>query len=440
MVFQNPSAVATRASRTPPPAATTSVVSAGRLAVIVTEYPKVTETFIMRDVMGLHERGYDLRLFHLTHFNRDEVIHDFARPSLAWARDYAYFASADVITASFRALRRQPRAVFGVIRDIFVGCWRDPVMLLKSLFILPKSLRIAEELREWGAQHVHAAYAGHPATCAWIIGRVAGIPFSASSHAHDLFMTRALLPIKLPEAEFIRTISRYNQRYILRHIPALAGRLPVVIHVGADLAGIQPSPVPAASLNPFRLLYVGSLEFRKGVDVLLRALADVDLGDWTLDIIGKGPEGDRLQRLTRELGLEARVRFHGARTNEQVAKAMSQAALLVVPSRIGPRHQTEGLPTVIVEALAHQRPVVATRLTGIPEIIIDGVTGLLFEVDDVAGLRRAIGAVRRDPVTAQIRAEQGRALVEAEFDQSTNLAALADRIGQSIQSRQRLSS
>jgi len=439
MVLTDPSAATLEAGK-PPPAAPASAASAGRLAVIVTEYPKVTETFIMRDVMGLHERGYDLRLFHLTHFNRNEVIHDFARPSLAWARDYAYFASTDVIAASFRALWRQPRVVLGVIRDILAGCWRDPVMLLKSLFILPKSLRIAEDLREWGAQHVHAAYAGHPATCAWIIGRVAGIPFSASSHAHDLFMTRALLQTKLPEAEFVRTISRFNQRYILQHIPSLAARPPVVIHVGADLTKIQPSPVAAASLNPFRLLYVGSLELRKGVDVLLRALADIDLGDWTLDVIGKGPEGDRLQRLTRELGLEARVRFHGARTNEQVAKAMSAAALLVVPSRIGPRHQTEGLPTVIVEALAHQRPVVATRLTGIPEIIVDGVTGLLFEVDDVVGLRQALETVRRDPVAAQKRAEQGRALVEAEFDQQTNLGALAGLIGQSIQSHQRRSS
>ncbi|WEK51590.1 MAG: glycosyltransferase family 4 protein [Candidatus Kaistia colombiensis] len=398
----------------------------------MTEFPKITETFILRDVIGLHDCGYEIRLFHLTHFNHKEVVHEFAKETLTWARDYAYIASLAVIGATFRAVWRHPRAVFGVVRDIITGCRSDPVMLLKSLFILPKSLRIAEDLQRWGAQHVHAAYAGHPATCAWIIRRIADIPFSASSHAHDIFETGALLSVKLPEADFLRTVSQYNLRYMLTHIPALAERPPVVIHVGANLVGIEPSSFTADPAAPFRLLYVGSLETRKGVDVLLRALVEAKLGDWELDIIGKGPERRRLEDLTQYLGIQAQVTFRGGLSNEQVSKSMSQASLLVVPSRIGPRNQTEGLPTVIVEALAHGRPVVATRLTGIPEIIIDGVTGLLFEVDDVAGLRHALEAVRSDPATAQRRAAKGRALVRSEFDQNINVAALADLIGDSV--------
>ncbi|MBB4040796.1 glycosyltransferase involved in cell wall biosynthesis [Microvirga flocculans] len=406
-----------------------------RLAVIVTEFPKTTETFIMRDVVSFHQKGYDIRIYHLTHYNRHEVVHDFAKQTLGWSRDFAYLASADVLSAFFRVLFRKPRALAEIIRDIVFGSFSNPVMMLKSIFILPKSLRISEDILEWGADHVHAAYAGHPATCAWIVRRVAGVPFSVSCHAHDIFETRALLRTKLPEAEFVRTISEYNRKYILQHVPSLANKPPVVIHVGAFLDGLTPHPT--ATSAQWRVLYVGSLESRKGVDLLLRALALAALGDWHLDILGDGPERKRLENLAGTLGLKERVTFKGAQSNESVADAMSRCSVMVVPSRIGPRNQTEGLPTVIVEALAHERPVIATRLTGIPEIIIDGVTGWLFEVDDVNGLVRALEDVRKHPQEARCRASQGRNLVVSQFDQAQNAEALLSLIASSIDEKRR---
>lgn len=393
-----------------------------KVAFIVTEFPKTTETFIMRDVMDFHRMGCEVRIFHLTRFNRRDAVHDFARPTLGWARDYPYLASREVIGATGHYLRRKGRAVRSVVRDILHGCRHDPVMLLKSLFILPKSLRIAREISDWGGDHVHAAYAGHPATAAWIVKRVTGTPFSLSSHAHDLFETQALLAKKLPEAAFVRTISLYNRDFILKHVPALAPRPPVVIHVGTYLT---PPPLrDAAPGGPFRLLYVGSLESRKGVDLLLRALAGTSIDEWRLDVIGDGPEGARLRKLAGKLGLMERTVFHGRQGNEQVQDRMRRADLLVVPSRIGPRNQTEGLPTVIVEALSAELPVVATRLTGIPEIVRPGETGLLFEMEDVAGLRAAIEQVRAQPEQAAAWARRGRRLVEAEFDQTRNAARL----------------
>jgi glycosyltransferase involved in cell wall biosynthesis len=110
---------------------------------------------------------------------------------------------------------------------------------------------------------------------------------------------------------------------------------------------------------------------------------------------------------------------------------------MVVPSRIGPRNQTEGLPTVIVEAFAHQRPVIAARLTGIPEIVIHGVTGWLFEVDDTHGLARALEEVRQDPEEAQRRALRGSELVVSQFDQTKNADALLSMIDSSIDADQR---
>jgi glycosyltransferase involved in cell wall biosynthesis len=397
-----------------------------KVAFIVTEYPKTTETFIMRDVMDLHRMGCEIRIFHLTHFNSQDTIHDFARPTLAWATDYAYLASPDVIGATLGTLVRQPSRVLGILRDIVKGCLRDPVMMLKSLFILPKSMRIAAELKAWKADHVHAAYAGHPCTTAWIVRRITGIPFSCSSHAHDLFETQALLAEKLPEAAFVRTISEYNKAFILWHVPALKDHPPVVIHVGNYLS--DPRPARPPQTGGLRLLYVGSLEYRKGVDLLLLAVHRLTAPGWRLDILGDGPERAKLEELAANLGLNDRVTFHGRQRNEAVQQAMQQASLLVVPSRIGPRNQTEGLPTVIVEAFSSELPVIATRLTGIPEIIRPGETGLLFEMEDVAGITSAIETVVADPDTAAAWARNGRRLVEQEFDQRINAARLLDLI------------
>ncbi len=397
-----------------------------KIAFIVTEFPKTTETFVLRDIMEFHANGCDITIFSLTHFNKGDVLHDFAKPTRAWARDYAYLASADVLAAVFHCILHQSPAMAKIVRDILLGALQDPVMLLKSLFILPKSLRIARELQTWGADHVHAAYAGHPATAAWIAQRIVGTPFSVSCHAHDIFETQALLATKLPEAQFIRTISEYNKAFLMRHVPALAQQAIEVIHVGTYPTRDERTDVVGGS--GFRVLYVGSLEYRKGVDVLLKAFACANRPDWQLQIIGGGPERRRLELLAESLGLSACVEFRGAQPNAVVAAAMRASSVLVVPSRIGPRNQTEGLPTVIVEALTTRLPVVATRLTGIPEIVRHEETGLLVEIEDVAGLAAALTRIASDLPLAAQWAAAGHQLVVAEFDQRRNARRLLDRI------------
>lgn len=390
-----------------------------RLGYIVTEFPKITETFILRDLVAFDGNGHDVRIYHLTAARSGEVIHRFARHMLPKARSRPFFLSTSVLGALMRAVLRHPVKLIGVIGRIVAECLGDPITLVKSLAILPKSLSFAEELAGWGADHIHAGFAGHPATAAWIVGRFTEIPYSVSCHAHDIFVTQSLLGPKLREAAFVRTISAYNKNFLLDRFPDLARQRIEIIHCGADTKNIR--PVDRVPEGPFVVLYVGSLEVRKGVDKLLRALAQAEgLTDWRCEVIGGGPMAKSLSALAEALGLSDRVQFLGPRPSEAVAAAYARAGVVVVPSIVGPGGRTEGIPTVIMEALANARPVIASRVTGVPELVEHGVSGLLVPPGDVGALAEALQHIRHDPDRAMKMARDGRARVVAEFDATTN--------------------
>ncbi len=387
-----------------------------RLAYIVTEFPKITETFIQRELLEFHRQGHEVRLYHLTPFRRGELVHDFAKPTLAWARGRPYLLDAAVLGALARASARRPLTLLGLVFRISAACWRRPAVLAKSLAILPKSLWMAEEVRVWPASHIHAGFAGHPATSAWIVNRMTGLPFSVSCHANDIFRTQVLLDEKLSRAAFVRAISAFNKSFLLERLPGLDEDRIEVIHCGVDTRQIEALGPPEES-GRFHVLYVGSLEPKKGVEVLLRALArGPDLGEWDCEILGDGPERQTLEALAERSGLKERVTFRGAQPGAEVSRALARANVLVVPSVVGPGGRAEGIPVVIMEALAHRRPVIASRLTGIPELIAHEKTGYLIPPGDDEALRRALETVRREPEGAFAAAVRGREKVEAEFD------------------------
>lgn len=386
-----------------------------KLAVFVTEFPKTTETFILRDLMVFLEAGVDLRIYHLAPWRKDQILHGFAAPLAGRARHLGLGSGAAVA-----GVLRHPLTTAGMVARILRHQGAEPVMAAKSLALLPAALGIAEELREWGADHVHAEFAGHPATAAWIVNAAIGIPYSVSCRAHDIFRSQRLLAQKFAAASAVRSVSEFTRAFLARKVAGV-GEVDIdVIHSSVDVGAIPALP-PAPRNGTFRVLYVGALQQRKGVDVLLSALAGLD-GDWRLDLAGDGPERARLEALTRDLGLEARVAFLGARPFEEISGLIEAAHVCVAPSVIGPKGRTEGIPNVMIEALAHQRPAISTRVSGIPELIRDGETGLMTEPGDIDALRRALVEVRDDPDAAHALAVAGRAHVAAEFDLRRNAA------------------
>lgn len=393
-----------------------------RLAILVTEYPKTTETFILRDIMTFLGAGAEVRLYHLKSYNSGEILHDFALPTRALASHPKYWGAR-----AFGTVLRHPGVTLKSMGQIVVRQAPEPVLMAKSLGLVLSAAAIADELRDWGADHIHAEFAGHPATAAWVLNRLTGIPYSVSCRAHDIFRTQRLLAEKLGAASFVRTVSRFGKRFLLDHVPGLDRARMHVIHSSVDIAGIP--RLPPAPNDPFHILYVGSLHSRKGVDILLNALTRLPFDNWCCSVAGDGPERDALHALAASLNLTGKVTFLGKQDFQSVSRLYKSAGVVAVPSVIGPKGRTEGIPNVAIEAMAFQRPVISTAVSGIPELIEDRVTGRLIAPGSVGELVAAMGDIHADPQGARAMAERGRAFVEAEFNLQTNALRQLDLFG-----------
>jgi colanic acid/amylovoran biosynthesis glycosyltransferase len=394
-----------------------------RLGIIVTEFPRITETFVMRDVLAFAQAGHEVRIYRLGPQRKNEFVHPFARPVMGWVRSKPFILDRELVLGLLSQARAQPRGLGRIVGRLVRDYASTPGLLLKSLAILPKSLAFAQDLKRWGAQHVHAEFAGHPATCAWIAARLTGIPYSVSCHANDIFRTTNGLAVKLNEAAAIRSISEFNKRFLLERIPGLSAAKIEVIRCGVDVMTIPRLEAPRWG-EVYRILYIGSLEPKKGVDVLLHAVASAhELLPWKLDILGGGPERERLDKLASELGLMDRVVFHGPKPFEEVSAAIAEANIVVAPSVVASGGRMEGIPNTMIEALAHQRPAISTRLSGLPELIIDGETGLLVTPGNAEELRNALIWARNHPRETFEMACRGRRHVETHFDLNANARA-----------------
>lgn len=402
-----------------------------KLLVVVSEFPKITETFAIANVLHYLSQGHDARVFHLKPFRHDEIVHDEARPVIETAFTYPWL-SGPSLGALAATLVRRPVKLLAVISKIVAAMWRDPGRLAGTLAILPKSLALGRYAKSSSVDHIHAEFASHPATSAWIASEVYGVPFSFSAHMYDIFVSQSLLAEKSTKAEFVRTISDFNADFLSR-IAGFAKEKIAIVRCGVDPARFPArDTLESGPPSSFNITYVGSLQPRKGVDVLLRALVRLKYrDDWHLTVVGGGPESDRLKEMAKT-DLPGRVTFAGPATMAQVKQAMYRADLVVVPSIVDKQNRSEGIPVVSMEALAAGCPVIASRLAGIPELIEDGATGHLFTPGNIDELAAKIEHVFAHYEQARIVANHGRARVLETYNINRNAAELLKLIEEHI--------
>jgi colanic acid/amylovoran biosynthesis glycosyltransferase len=398
------------------------------IAVLLSRFPLITETFILREIIEMERQGQPVLLVPLLR-QRTAVVH---REAEAWIGRAVYtpFISMPILLANVRMLLDRPRRYLLALWRVAVGTIASPNFLIRSLALFPKAVFLAERLEREGIRHLHAHYATHPTTVALIISWLSDVTFSFTVHAHDIFVRRTLLRKKLEAAAFVRSISGFNRDFLARRYPDALMRKVHVVHVGIDpenfVSGSDEQPGPDRP----RILCVASLQRYKGIPVLIDAcrLLRQRGTELTCTIVGEGPMRPALERQIRELGLEHIVTLAGARPQHKVAALMRSSSLFVIPSIVAPDGQMEGIPVALMEAMASRLPVVASSLSGIPEAVEHGTTGILVEPGSASECARAIERVLADALASRQMGDRARSAIERGFRLDDCVSELLRRI------------
>ena len=304
----------------------------------------------------------------------------------------------------------------------------NPRLLGRALVTVACALEHARRLHVAPVDHLHAHFATYPALAAWICSRLMGVPYSFTAHAHDLFIHRLGLQRRIEDAAFCVGISEHNARILRAVAPGRSADVHVV-HCGVHPASLPVrlrAPRPGV---PMRVACVAALRPYKGHHVLVDAIARLARAGEAveLDVVGDGPRRGALERQCAQLGVATRVHFLGGLTEPAVAEILDQADAFAQASVVQRNGDTDGIPVALMEAMAAGVPVVASRVSGVPELVRDGETGLLAPPGDAAALADALRTLRAEPEAAIERAGAARALVEEQFaveGQSSRLLAL----------------
>ncbi|TXK64475.1 glycosyltransferase [Alkalisalibacterium limincola] len=405
-----------------------------RVLYVVSMFPCLSETFIVREIEQLIERGVDVHIVSLKRCSQSIVQSSAAAlmprvlQPVGWRTSLRGLAQALVS-------RRGPLGT--CVAGLVGGLWRQPVVLGKTLVALWRTLGVLGEIERFDPDLVHAHWATYPSSIAWCVRILLDVPFSFTSHAHDIFVEDQMLARKLAEAALSVTISEFNVRYLTsRHGQAWAPGQLQVIHCGVDRRRL-PDPAQAADREEGLVVCVGRLDPIKGFDVLIRALAQLKgcAVDFRCVIVGEGPLRHPLERLREELGLGSCIEMPGAMPQEQVQSLMARASVFVMPSVVTPEGNRDGIPVALMEAMAGEAAVVATRVSGIPELVADGVTGLLVEPDDAQALSRAMRRLLTDPVLRSRLGASGRGHVLESFEVSVQTERLLSHFSRALMQR-----
>lgn len=421
----------------------------GTVAYVLKGYPRISELFIASEIHRLEELGVTLRLYVLKPADED-VRHPVvdritARPEylpattslsrtplLPWLRGNlpAFLPSlgrvarrhpAGLLRAAGRASAQSVRARTG---------WRPKRIYVKELL---QAVALADRISVAGdVRHLHAHFAHGTTTVTWLAAGILGLPYSFTGHAKDIYRgslnPAGLLQRKMRAAEFVVTCTGANAA----HLEALGTGVPVhlVYHgLNADFTGLLGEACDACAPPPrMRIVSVGRRVPKKGFDVLVDALALLRDRGVDAELVIAGEPGDEDAALAERVArhdLGDRVDVRGTVTQRQLLDLYRHSSVFALACRVVGDGDRDGIPNVLVEAMAAGLPAVSTDVSGIPELIEDGVNGLLVPQDDAGALADALGRLATEPGLSSRLAEAGRATVADRFDGDVLAARMA---------------
>lgn len=388
-----------------------------RTAYILLWFPVSTETFIFREVENLGRFGLPVIVYTL--YGERQGL---GREMASWqgpVHRLGLRGLPKMLSGLLHWLRREPRKVGAILRTALFRRWRGVEKTGENMWSLLTGFHLAREFEKDGIEHIHAPWANGPATAAWVAARLTGKPFSFTGRAWDIYPPDALIGVKVSEAALVRTETMANVRHLMQVTGADEAKFRVTYN-GVPLQAAGQAEL--AMRAPFHLLAMGRFVEKKGFEDLVQAVGILTARgvDVRLTLAGDGRLRRRLERLARQLGVADRVHFPGFLPYEAVSKAFMSADVFVMPCVVAGSSDRDGIPTVFLEALLHRVPVVTTAVSGIPELIRHGDTGLVVPEHDPEALAVTLAELLADRARAVELAERGRAQVLRQFDAERN--------------------
>jgi glycosyltransferase involved in cell wall biosynthesis len=399
-----------------------------KILVVLKGYPRLSETFIAQELLGLERAGFDLTIVSMRRptDKKRHPVHDEIKARVVYLPEYLHEEPMRVLRA-FLAVRSRPN-----FRMLLRQFWAD----LKRDVSRNRFRRFGQAMvlaHEWpgSGEWLHAHFIHTPASVTAYASLLTGIPWTCSAHAKDIWTSPDWeLQEKLSRARWTVTCTRAGYDH-MRSLTGFKERVHLSYH-GLDLArfgafaGVHSDRDGSVAAEPVRILSVGRAVEKKGYDVLLRALALLP-GDlnWRFEHIGGGDGLGALKSLAEELGLSARVAWKGALAQEEVLAHYRSADLFALACRVARDGDRDGLPNVLVEASSQRLPCVSTSVSGVPELISDGENGLLVSPEDPQALALALERMIRQPDLRHALAEAAERRVREHFDHHSSIRQLS---------------
>ncbi|MGD0766864.1 MAG: glycosyltransferase family 4 protein [Tepidisphaeraceae bacterium] len=396
------------------------------IAYVAAVFPRVSETFVYREVRGLRKRGWSVTAVSLNPAEAVKELEDLERDRVVV---YGREIRSTLLGAARELFAHPIRSAATLGTAIGDAIWPGERLSVSGRLKLPMQaiagMGLARRLRQRGVRHVHCHFAHAPTSVGMYAAMQMGIPFSFTGHANDIFQRRAILKTKLRRARFVACISRWHQSFYNTKCADMVNKYEVI------RCGVEAGE--AKELSPgdgqLRILTVCRLVEKKGIDTLIGAAAELNRRGihLRLTIAGEGPDRQRLEKLAAELGCGQWLAWLGAVANSRVFSLLKEADVLALPCREDSRGDRDGIPVVLMEAMASGTPVVAGNLPAIGELVEDGVSGLLVEGNKPAALADKLAMLWANPDLSGRLAEEGRRRIATEFSLGTTLDLLERR-------------
>jgi glycosyltransferase involved in cell wall biosynthesis len=389
---------------------------------LASEYPGISHTFIFREIRFLREFGFKVLTASV---RRPEILERMTDEEKRDAEETLYIINSSlfVILLSHLALFvGSPKGYLIMLKEALALTHKGPRNMLKGIAYFVEAGILIYWMQKKGSDHVHVHFANPASTVAMIAASYGTISFSMSVHGPDVFynVVPNLLEEKVKRAVFVRCISYYCQSQLMRLVSHEMWSKFSIVRCGIDPQVYAPRPEPVNEVP--EILCVGRLVPAKGQHILLKACGELKSRGvaFHLTIVGDGEDRDSLEQLTGDLGIRGDVTFTGAVGQDEVHKYYDRADLFVLASF------AEGVPVVLMEAMAKEITSVSTRITGIPELIEDGVDGILVPASDVEGLADRLQELLQKGELRRELGKKGREKVIERYNLNQNVRAMAE--------------